>query len=84
MTTNSDHFSNKKEKIEAKYGLPRNVQFCKSCVISNQRPSSTIEFYNVIEEKKKTINFNEDGSIDDCGNSTIIPKCVVQEVKEVT
>ena len=29
-------------------------------------------------------NFNEDGSIDDCGNSTIIPKCVVKEVKEVT
>ena len=28
-------------------------------------------------------NFNEDGSIDDCGNSTIIPKCVVQEVTEV-
>ena len=25
-------------------------------------------------------NFNEDGSIDDCGNSTIIPKCVVQGV----
>ena len=29
-------------------------------------------------------NFKEDGSIDDCGNSTIIPKCVVQEVKEVS
>ena len=29
-------------------------------------------------------NFSEDGSIDDCGNSTIIPKCVVKEVKEVT
>ena len=28
-------------------------------------------------------NFNEDGSIDDCGNSTIIPKCVVQGVTEV-
>ena len=27
-------------------------------------------------------NFKEDGSIDECGNSTIIPKCVVQEVKE--
>ena len=25
-------------------------------------------------------NFKEDGSIDECGNSTIIPKCVVQEV----
>ena len=29
-------------------------------------------------------NFNEDGSIDECGNSTIIPKSVVQEVKEVS
>ena len=29
-------------------------------------------------------NFKDDGSIDDCGNSTIIPKCVVQEIKEVT
>ena len=28
-------------------------------------------------------NFDENGSIDDCGNSTIIPKCVVQEVTEV-
>ena len=28
-------------------------------------------------------NFKEDGSIDECGNSTIIPKCVVQEIKEV-
>ena len=28
-------------------------------------------------------NFKEDGSIDDCGNCTIIPKCVVQEIKEV-
>ena len=27
---------------------------------------------------------NEDGSIDECGNSTIIPKCVVQEVKEMS
>ena len=29
-------------------------------------------------------NFKDDGSIDECGNSTIIPKCVVQEVKEVS
>ena len=28
-------------------------------------------------------NFKEYGNIDDCGNSTIIPKCVVQEIKEV-
>ena len=28
-------------------------------------------------------NFKDDGSIDECGNSTIIPKSVVLEVKEV-
>jgi hypothetical protein len=29
-------------------------------------------------------NFKDDGSIDECGNSTIIPKSVVLEIKEVT
>ena len=28
-------------------------------------------------------NFKEDGSIDECGNSTIIPISVVQEIKEI-
>ena len=27
-----------------KYGLPEEVRFCKKCVISNQRPNSTVEF----------------------------------------
>ena len=42
----------KNKNIKVKFGLPPNVEFCKSCVISNQRPSSTVEFYNTIEEKK--------------------------------
>ena len=29
-------------------------------------------------------NFKEDGSIDECGNSTIIPRHNVYEIKEVT
>ena len=29
-------------------------------------------------------NFKDDGTIDECGNSTIIPKSVVQEIKEVS
>ena len=37
------------------YGLPENIKFCKSCVISNQRPSSTIEFKHLKNEKKQTI-----------------------------
>ena len=31
------------KELEAYYGLPSKVKFCKKCVISNQRPSSTIE-----------------------------------------
>jgi len=51
---------------EAYYGLPAEVKFCKKCVISNQRPSSTVEFKNEKGEKKKVINFNEDGVCSAC------------------
>ena len=54
------------KKLEAYYGLPNEVKFCKKCVISNQRPSSTIEFKNEKDEKKKVINFNEDGVCSAC------------------
>ena len=33
-----------KDKLEAYYGLPEKVLFCKKCVISNQRPRSTVVF----------------------------------------
>lgn len=49
-----------------KYGLPLEVKFCKRCVISNQRPSSTVEFKNTTDEKKETISFGEDGVCDAC------------------
>ena len=49
-----------------KYGLPLNVAFCKKCVISNQRPSSTVEFKNTGKEKKETIAFDEDGVCSAC------------------
>ena len=29
-------------------------------------------------------NFKDDGSIYECGNSTIIPKCVITEIREVS
>ena len=37
--------------------MPEKVLFCKKCVISNQRPNSTIEFKNKKEDKKEVINF---------------------------
>ncbi len=48
------------------YGLPVEVKFCKRCVISNQRPSSTVEFKNTATAKKETIHFDSEGVCDAC------------------
>ena len=40
---------------EIKFGLPKDIKFCKKCVISNQRPNSTIEFKNTEKEKRKLL-----------------------------
>lgn len=53
-------------EIEAKYGLPAEVKFCKTCVISNQRPNATIEYQHIASSKKQTINFDEAGVCDAC------------------
>ena len=50
----------------ARYGLPEEVKYCKKCVISNQRPSSTIEFKSTKSEKKKVIAFDENGVCSAC------------------
>lgn len=50
----------------AYYGLPHEVKFCTRCVISNQRPSSVIEFKNQATDKKPTIGFDEDGVCSAC------------------
>ncbi len=39
------------------YGLPEKVIYCKKCVVSNQRPSSVVEFKNS-SNKKVGININ--------------------------
>jgi N-acetyl sugar amidotransferase len=48
------------------YGLPEVVRFCNLCVISNQRPSSAVEFTHKLSDNKKTISFDEDGICDAC------------------
>lgn len=55
------------------YGLPEEVVFCKKCVISNQRPVSTVEFKNTRNLKKGTIAFDHDG---------ICAACRYAEMKE--
>jgi N-acetyl sugar amidotransferase len=63
-----DYASFEKETgpLKALYGLPENVTYCRQCVISNQRPSSTVEFKNKPDSKKVAIQFDEDDVCDAC------------------
>ncbi|HEU4680764.1 MAG TPA: hypothetical protein VFS51_03395, partial [Gemmatimonadales bacterium] len=54
------------ERLEVKYGLPREVKFCTRCVISNQRPNSTVEYRHTGASKKETINLDAEGVCDAC------------------
>jgi N-acetyl sugar amidotransferase len=58
-------FTAPETELEAKYGLPRAVRFCTSCVISNQRPNSAVEYAHTSATAKTTIRI-EDGTCDAC------------------
>ncbi len=58
---------------EAYYGLPPVVRFCRRCVISNQRPSSTVEFKNTASKPKETISFDDEG---------VCAACRYQDIKD--
>lgn len=60
-------------RLEAYYGLPEEVKYCTRCVISNQRPSSVVEFKNRPGVRKPTIEFNEEG---------VCSACQFQDVKD--
>ncbi len=51
---------------ETFYGLPQDIEFCARCVISNQRPNSTVEYKHTATSKKKVISFDEEGICDAC------------------
>ncbi len=54
------------DNLEAYYGLPQEVKFCKRCVISNQRPASAVELKHKKDSKKTTMNLDEEGVCDAC------------------
>ena len=65
-TIDLSKFAKLGDQMEARYGLPSKVEFCRSCVISNQRPNSTVEFVNTKDSKKTTIHLDEEGVCDAC------------------
>lgn len=60
------NYSSKNLTPDAYYGLPPKIQYCKKCVISNQRPNSAVEYTHTSDSKKKTIHFDENGVCDAC------------------
>ena len=69
--------------VKAFYGLPEKVVFCKKCVISNQRPSSAIEFKHKKNDKKETIAFDDEGICSACRYNEIKNKQINWEEREV-
>ena len=64
---NNDYVDDPVEgRLEVKYGLPGEVKFCKRCVISNQRPASSVEFQHRRDSRKTTIHFDDEGICDAC------------------
>jgi len=59
----------KEKQFKTYYGLPHEVKFCKKCVMSNQRPTSAIEFKHTKDSKKTTMNFDDEGVCDACRTS---------------
>jgi N-acetyl sugar amidotransferase len=61
-----DAFAPEATDRPARFGLPRDVRFCRTCVISNQRPNSTVEYEHTADSSKDTIAFDADGVCDAC------------------
>jgi N-acetyl sugar amidotransferase len=51
---------------EVKYGLPKEITFCVSCVNSNQVPVSEVEFKHTIKTVKKAVQLDTNGVCDAC------------------
>ena len=66
LSVSLEPFSVDQTDPDIKYGLPGDVTFCQSCVISNQRPTSAVEFKHTKKTPKSTVNFNDDGVCDAC------------------
>ena len=54
---------------KTKYGLPSDIRFCKMCVESNQRPSTTIEYNHNKNSKKEAVVFDNKGICAACNFS---------------
>jgi N-acetyl sugar amidotransferase len=80
--TSLSELSSDKENHEVLFGLPKNVKFCLKCVISNQRPSSTIEYKKTKKSKQETIGFDDKGVCDACRYHEVKEKQIDWNLRE--
>ena len=60
------HPSDAPDAKQTLFGLPRDVVFCRRCVMSNQRPSSYPEFRHTRDRVTPTLRIDADGVCDAC------------------
>lgn len=58
--TDIGRFQRSTDELEVLYGLPRDVQFCKLCNMSNQQPMSTNEYKHGKSSSKDTMSFDDE------------------------
>ncbi len=75
-------FQKEEGPFQIKYGLPHEIQFCRKCVISNQRPNSTSEYSHRKESVKATIYLDENGVCDACRIAEIKSASINWEERE--
>jgi len=79
---NQSDFKKHNFKQKVYYGLPGEVEFCKKCVISNQRPNSEVEYLHTRNTKKKTIHFDKNNICDACNFAELKKKTIEWEERE--
>lgn len=52
--------------MKVNFGLPKEIKFCKKCVISNQRPITAVETKHGKDHKKQTTAFDQNDVCDAC------------------
>ena len=70
-----------RKKLKAYYGLPNKVIFCKKTLISNQLPSSAVEFKHDIKSKKKTVKIDKNLISDPWKYSRLKKKMILEKGK---
>lgn len=62
--------------------LPKSVVFCKKCLVSNQKPNSTVEIKSDISKKKSTQYFDNNGICVACNYSELKKNKIDWEKRE--